>query len=115
MISSGPRLYDAFHDIEPVAAPGPDYHETTYDVVGPVCETGDTFARARHLPPMQAGDLIAVHTAGAYGAVQASQYNTRPLVPEVLVKGDQFEIIRPRPTVEDILRTERMPDWLTES
>ena len=107
-----PSLYDAFHDIEPINAPGPGYSETTYDVVGPVCETGDTFARARQLPPLHAGDLIAVHTAGAYGAVQASQYNTRPLVPEVLVNGDKFEVIRPRPTVEDILRTERMPEWL---
>lgn len=107
-----PALYDAYHDIEPVTAPGSDYTEQVYDVVGPICETGDTFTRARALPPMQANDLLVMHTAGAYGAAQASQYNTRPLVPEVMVKGDQFEIIRQRPSIEDILASETLPDWL---
>ncbi len=108
-----PALYDAYHDIEAVTAPGPDFEETDYDVVGPVCETGDTFARGRALPRMQADDLLVFHTAGAYGAAQASQYNTRPLVPEVLVNGDRYEVIRERPSVEDILKTEKIPDWLT--
>ncbi len=107
-----PALYDAFHDIEPVKAAGQNFNETIYDVVGPVCETGDTFTRQRELPTMKADDLVVFHTAGAYGAVQASQYNTRPLIPEVLVKGDKYEIIRERPTVDEILKTERLPEWL---
>jgi len=107
-----PSLYDAFHDIEPVKAPGSEFTEMTYDVVGPVCETGDTFAKARSLPPIDAGDLMVFHTAGAYGAVQASQYNTRPLIPEVLVNGDDYAVIRERPSIEDILSTETVPDWL---
>ena len=107
-----PALYDAYHEIEPVKAPGNAYDEVTYDVVGPICESGDTFTKSRDLPEMKAGELLVMHSAGAYGAAQASQYNTRPLVPEVLVKGDNFEIIRERPTVEDILKTERLPSWL---
>ncbi|MBC7477968.1 MAG: diaminopimelate decarboxylase [Pseudorhodobacter sp.] len=105
-----PSMYDAHHDILPVqetsAAPQP------YDVVGPVCETGDTFARARNLPPMAEGDLVAFRSAGAYGAVMASEYNTRPLVPEVLVSQDQFAVIRPRPTYDDILNRDSVPSWL---
>jgi len=107
-----PALYDAYHEIEPVKAPGNSYDEVTYDVVGPICESGDTFTKSRDLPEMKAGELLVMHSAGAYGAAQASQYNTRPLVPEVLVKGDSFEIIRERPTIEDILKTERLPSWL---
>lgn len=107
-----PTLYDAYHEIEPVKAPGGNYNEVTYDVVGPICESGDTFTKSRDLPEMVAGDLLVMHSAGAYGAAQSSQYNTRPLVPEVLVKGDKYEIIRERPTVEDILKTERLPSWL---
>ena len=107
-----PALYDAYHEIEPVMAPGSSYDEVTYDVVGPICESGDTFTKSRDLPEMKAGELLVMHSAGAYGAAQASQYNTRPLVPEVLVKGDSYEIIRERPTVEDILKTERLPSWL---
>ena len=107
-----PALYEAYHEIEPVKAPGNAYDEVTYDVVGPICESGDTFTKSRDLPEMKAGELLVMHSAGAYGAAQASQYNTRPLVPEVLVKGDNFEIIRERPTVEDILKTERLPSWL---
>ena len=107
-----PALYDAYHEIEPVNAPGSNYSETIYDVVGPICESGDTFTKSRDLPNMEAGDLLVMHSAGAYGAAQASQYNTRPLIPEVLVKGDRFEIIRERPTIAEILSNERLPTWL---
>ena len=110
-----PALYDAYHDIEPVKAPGPEFEECQYDIVGPVCETGDTFAKNRVLTAVNAGDLVVFHTAGAYGATQASQYNTRPLIPEVLVNGDQYQIIRRRPSVEDIIRTEQIPYWLTDN
>lgn len=109
-----PALYDAFHDIEPVRAPGTEMTQTHYDVVGPICESGDTFAKARELPTMESGDLLVFHSAGAYGAAQSSQYNTRPLIPEVLVKGDKFTVIRPRPTIEQILESEVIPDWLDE-
>ena len=110
-----PALYDAYHDIEPVRAPGPELTETLYDVVGPICESGDTFTKRRMLPDMSAGDLLVFHSAGAYGAAQASQYNTRPLVPEVLVKGDKFSVIRKRPTIDHILSSESIPDWLDET
>ncbi len=107
-----PAMYDAHHDIVPViqAAPGTDQHP--YDIVGPVCETGDTFARQRNMPPLAAGDLIAFRGAGAYGAVMASEYNTRPLIPEVLVKGDQFAVIRPRPTFDEMINRDTIPHWL---
>lgn len=107
-----PALYDAYHDMEPVKAPGSKATEATYDVVGPICESGDTFTKGRDMPALQSGDLIVMHSAGAYGAAQSSQYNTRPLIPEVLVKGDKFEVIRERPTVAEILKSERIPDWL---
>jgi len=107
-----PALYDAYHEIEPVKAPGAAYSEAAYDVVGPICESGDTFTKSRELPEMAAGDLLVMHSAGAYGAAQASQYNTRPLVPEVLVNGDKYEVIRERPTIEEVLRNERLPSWL---
>ena len=107
-----PALYEAYHEIEPVKAPGSSYSETTYDVVGPICESGDTFTKSRDLPEMQAGELIVMHSTGAYGAAQSSQYNTRPLIPEVMVKGDRFEVIRERPAIEEILRNERVPSWL---
>ena len=84
----------------------------TYDVVGPVCETGDTFSRDRQLPPLGAGDLIAFLSAGAYGAAMSSEYNSRPLVPEVLVRGEDFAVIRPRPTYEEMLAREPMAPWL---
>jgi diaminopimelate decarboxylase len=105
-----PAMYDAHHDIVPVveasAPPAP------FDVVGPVCETGDTFARARPMPPLAAGDLVAFRSAGAYGAVMASEYNTRPLIPEVLVKDDHFAVIRARPSFDEILGRDRLPPWL---
>ena len=107
-----PTLYDAHHDIRPVAEPSPDHARMKADVVGPVCETGDYLALARDLPRMERGDLIAVMTAGAYGAVQAGTYNTRPLVPEVLVDGDRFAVVRARPSVEDIIALDSLPDWL---
>ncbi len=106
-----PALYDAFHDMEAVVAPGRAAKDASYDVVGPICESGDTFAKARDMPEMKAGDLLVLHSAGAYGAAQSSQYNTRPLVPEVMVRGDRFEVIRERPSVAEILRSERIPNW----
>lgn len=106
-----PALYDAFHDIEPVRAPGSDYQSSLYDIVGPVCESGDTFAKGREMPKVSAGDLVVIHSAGAYGAAQSSQYNSRPLVPEVMVRGEVFRVIRERPSVEDMLKTERLIDW----
>ena len=106
-----PAMYDAHHDIIPVVEPGPG-PVTPYDVVGPVCETGDTFARARALPVLQAGDLVAFRSAGAYGAVMASEYNARPLVPEVLVMGDHYAVIRRRPTFDEMLSRDTIPAWL---
>jgi len=107
-----PALYDAYHDIEPVKAPAAEAKMISYDVVGPICESGDTFTQHRMLPEMQAGDLIVLHTAGAYGAVQASQYNSRPLIPEVLVKDDKYAVVRKRPSMAEILKTEHVPDWV---
>lgn len=107
-----PTLYDAFHDIRPVVQAAPDAPRLTADIVGPVCETGDYLGLDRDLPRLAGGDLIAVGTAGAYGAVQAGTYNTRLLVPEVLVDGDRFHIVRPRPTYEELIGRDSMPDWL---
>jgi diaminopimelate decarboxylase len=105
-------MYDAYHAISPLIEPAKDAGRVTYDVVGPVCETGDTFTRDRDLPPLGAGDLVAFLSAGAYGAAMSSEYNSRPLVPEVLVKGDQYAVIRPRPTYEEMLAREPMAPWL---
>lgn len=107
-----PTLYEAFHDIRPVVQPALDAPRMTVDIVGPVCETGDYLGLDRDLPRLKAGDLIAVGTAGAYGAVQAGTYNSRLLVPEVLVKGDAFHVIRPRPSYEDLIGLDSIPDWL---
>ncbi len=107
-----PAMYDAHHDIVPLIEPLPGTENRVYDVVGPVCETGDTFARQRAMPPLQAGDLVAFRSAGAYGAVMASEYNTRPLIPEVLVKGDQFAVIRRRPTFDEMINRDTIPAWL---
>ena len=96
-------MYEAFHDIRPVAEPAPEAELLAYDVVGPICETGDTFARERALPPLKAGDLVAFMTAGAYGAAMSSEYNSRLLVPEMLVNGSRHAIVRPRPTYDDML------------
>jgi diaminopimelate decarboxylase len=105
-----PAMYDAYHDIRPVTPR--EGEPLVYDVVGPICETGDTFTRDRALPPLQAGDLVAFMTAGAYGAAMASEYNSRLLVPEVLVRGGDYAVIRPRPTYEDMLARETLPEWL---
>ncbi len=107
-----PAMYDAWHDLVPVKEAPLDAPIGPYDVVGPVCETGDRFAEQRPLPPLVAGDLVAFRTAGAYGASMASEYNARPLVPEVLVDGDRFAVTRPRPTYDEILSRDRIPDWL---
>ncbi|WP_145104860.1 diaminopimelate decarboxylase [Cereibacter sediminicola] len=107
-----PSMYGAHHDIVPVAEAAPGTKGQPYDVVGPICETGDTFAKARPLPPMSEGDLVAFRSAGAYGAVMASEYNSRPLVPEVLVRGDHFAVIRARPTFDEMLRRDSIPEWL---
>ena len=106
-----PAMYDAYHDIRPVRTRAGE--PTVYDVVGPVCETGDTFTRERLLPPLAGGDLVAFMTAGAYGAAMASEYNTRPLAPEVLVNDADFAVIRERPSYDDMLRRERLPPWLS--
>ncbi|QND56924.1 diaminopimelate decarboxylase [Mesorhizobium huakuii] len=107
-----PTLYDAFHDIRPVVQPPADTPRMMVDVVGQVCETGDYLGLDRDLPRLKAGDLVAVSTAGAYGAVQAGTYNTRLLVPEVLVDGDRFHVVRPRLTYDDLIGLDSVPDWL---
>ena len=104
-----PAMYDAFHKLEPLRRA--DAAPTVYDVVGPVCETGDTFARDRELPAMAAGDFAAFRSAGAYGAAMAGEYNSRPLAPEVLVRGDRWAVTRPRPTYEEMLARETVPEW----
>lgn len=106
-----PTLYEAHHRIVPVAeGTGPATRPA--DLVGPICETGDYLAQDRDLPAVDAGDLVALLDAGAYGAVMASTYNSRPLVPEVLVDGDRFAVVRPRESVEDLIARDRVPDWL---
>ncbi len=107
-----PALYDAHHAIQPVAEPPAGAPLLPVDVVGPVCESGDTFARQRPLPPLAAGDLVVFRTAGAYGAAMASTYNSRLLVPEVLVDGGRFAVVRARPTYEEMLARESLHDWL---
>ncbi|WP_111733231.1 diaminopimelate decarboxylase [Roseovarius amoyensis] len=107
-----PAMYDAHHDIVTVAEPAPGAEQAPYDIVGQVCETGDTFARGRMMPPIAQGDLVAFRGAGAYGAVMASEYNTRPLVPEVLVAGDRFAVIRARPSFDEIINRDTIPEWL---
>ncbi|MEM6825946.1 MAG: diaminopimelate decarboxylase [Pseudomonadota bacterium] len=107
-----PAIYGAWHDIVPVNEPVAGIDLAPYDIVGPVCETGDTFAKARDLPPLTAGDLVAFRSAGAYGAVMASEYNTRPLVPEVLAHGHQFAVIRGRPDYDEIISRDTIPAWL---
>ena len=107
-----PTLYEAYHDIWPVSENRSEMAPVQQDIVGPVCETGDFLAEDRALPPAEPGDLLAVMTAGAYGAVMASTYNTRPLVPEVLVNGDTYAIVRPRPSYEDLIGADKLPPWL---
>ena len=106
-----PTLYEAHHDIRPVAEPKPGAWVRA-DVVGPVCESGDFLALDRDLPELEAGDLIAVMTAGAYGAVQSGTYNTRALVPEVLVRGSEWAVVRPRLDADQLIGLDRLPPWL---
>ncbi|TCP44463.1 diaminopimelate decarboxylase [Rhodovulum marinum] len=107
-----PAMYAAHHDIVPVIEPAPGVEQGAYDVVGPVCESGDTFAKSRMLPPLAEGDLVAFRSAGAYGAVMASEYNMRPLVPEVLVSGDHVAVIRERPSFDEMINRDTIPEWL---
>lgn len=108
-----PALYDAWHNIVPVVPDG-DSELLPYDIVGPVCETGDTFARGRIMPRLQQGELVAVMTAGAYGAAMSSHYNTRPAPAEILVDGAQAAVIRARVTAQEIIASDHVPSWITE-
>jgi diaminopimelate decarboxylase len=107
-----PAMYDAYHAILPVIQAAPNTALHPVDVVGPICESGDTFAKQRPLPPLAKDDLIVFATAGAYGAAMSSTYNSRPLVPEVLVSNNHFSVVRARPTYDDMLALESLPNWL---
>jgi diaminopimelate decarboxylase len=107
-----PAMYDAFHDIVAISQPAPGSARVAYDVVGPVCETSDLFATGRGLPELKSGDLVAILSAGAYGAVMAGDYNARPRIPEVLVRGEEWGIVRPRESYADLIAKDRIPDWL---
>lgn len=106
-----PTLYDAYHDIWPVKESLRDETLVNGDLVGPVCETGDYLARSRDLPPAQTGDLLAVLSAGAYGAVQAGTYNTRLLIPEVMVNGSEYAVVRPRQTYDELIGLDQLASW----
>ena len=110
-----PAMYGAYHDIVPVLEPVAGAETQPFDVVGPVCESGDTFTKQRDLPPLGPGDLVAFRSAGAYGAVMASEYNSRPLIPEVLVHEHQFAVIRARPSFEEMINRDSIPEWLEGS
>lgn len=107
-----PAMYEAHHEIVPVSEAPAAVELVPYDIVGPVCESGDTFAKGRLMPPLAAGELVAFRSAGAYGAVMSSEYNTRPLIPEVLVHEHQFAVIRERPTFDEIINRDTIPEWL---
>ncbi len=107
-----PAMYEAHHDIVPLIEPLPATEMAPIDVVGPVCESGDTFAKQRQMPFVADGAMVAFRSAGAYGAVMSSEYNSRPLIPEVLVHGDQFAVVRARPTYEQMINRDTIPDWL---
>ncbi|MCB1501121.1 MAG: diaminopimelate decarboxylase [Bauldia sp.] len=109
-----PTLYDAHHDIRPVRKPPPHHPRIVADVVGGVCETGDYLALDRRMPEVKSGDLLAIMTTGAYGAVQASTYNTRPLLPEILVHGADYAVVRPRQTYDELIGMDRLAPWLVE-
>jgi diaminopimelate decarboxylase len=104
-----PSLYSAYHEIVPVEENNAD--KATYDIVGPICETGDTFAKDREIAELESGDLIAFRTAGAYGATMSNTYNSRALVPEVMVKGDKYAIIRKRIDIEELMDLENLAEW----
>lgn len=106
-----PAMYEAHHDIVALNEAEAGVEQVSYDIVGPVCESGDTFAKSRVMPPVRAGDMIAFRSAGAYGAVMSSEYNSRPLIPEVLVKDGEFAIIRKRPTVQEMIERDQVPSW----
>lgn len=110
-----PAMYEAYHRIVPVKSPNPGANQAPVDIVGPVCETGDTFAEDRPMPPADAGDLLAILSAGAYSSAMASTYNARPLAPEVLVSGDRFAITRRRATIDEMTALETLPAWLSEA
>lgn len=110
-----PAMYEAFHRIVPVKAPNPEAELAPVDIVGPVCESGDTFAEDRPMPPVDNGDLLAILSAGAYSSSMASTYNARPLAPEVLVHGDRFAIVRRRPSIDEMTALEIQPAWLSEA
>ncbi|MCZ4352698.1 diaminopimelate decarboxylase [Roseovarius aestuarii] len=107
-----PAMYDAWHDIVPLVQPAAGVAQRPYDIVGPVCESGDTFAKQRMMPPLNAGDLVAFRSAGAYGAVMSSEYNTRPMIPEVMVNGHEFAVIRARPSFDEMINRDTIPEWL---
>ena len=107
-----PALYDAHHEIVPVRRRYSQELMKVYDIVGPVCETADLFARGHALPEMRSGDLVAIMTAGAYGAVMSSAYNARPPAPEVLVKGEEWSVVRPRMRYDELVELDRLPPWL---
>ena len=107
-----PSMYDAYHEIEPVSEKSGRTESELVDVVGPICETSDTFALQRRIPRLSQGELVAFRSAGAYGAVMASEYNTRSLVPEVLVDGDKFAVVRPRPDLDTIIERDCIPPWI---
>jgi len=107
-----PAMYDAWHGILPLSPAALVAPRSPADIVGPVCETGDTFARDRGLPAMKAGDCVALLDAGAYGATMSSTYNARPLAPEVMVDGARFAVVRDRQPIEDLLARQRFPEWL---
>ena len=107
-----PALYEAYHDIVPIVKSRLKQKDAVYDIVGPVCETGDTFAKSRKMNKCKPGDLLAFRSAGAYGAAMASEYNTRPLVPEVLTNNGDYVVIRDRPSLEEIIARDKIPDWL---
>jgi diaminopimelate decarboxylase len=110
-----PTLYEAYHEIWPVEEAKRDLPPIAQDVVGPICETGDYLALDRTLPPFAPGDLVAFMTAGAYGAAMSSTYNSRLLIPEVLVKGEEFAIVRPRQTWSELIALDRLARWQTEN
>jgi diaminopimelate decarboxylase len=107
-----PALYDAYHEIVTVRAPAADAPRRPVDIVGPICESADTFAEQRPLPPVEAGALLAIRSAGAYAAVMGSSYNGRLPAPEVMVRGETFEIVRPRPDYDAMMADQRLPTWL---
>jgi hypothetical protein len=108
-----PALYGAHHEVLPVRTPEMGSERRTVDIVGPICESTDRFAKDRPMPPLKEGDLVAFMTAGAYGATLSSQYNSRPLVAEALVRGDACVVVRRRPTFDEMIALERAPDWIT--